>query len=57
MVAVAIYSADSAFRLRLEQLLRAELGYTIASVTNDPAAVATWRRYGGGACAVARTAH
>src|SRR4029453_17730821 len=39
MVAVAIYSADSAFRLRLEQLLRAELGYTIASVTNDPAAV------------------
>jgi DNA-binding NarL/FixJ family response regulator len=39
MVAVAIYSADPAFRLRLEQLLRAELGYTIASVTNDPAAV------------------
>ena len=39
MVAVAIYSADSAFRLRLEQLLRAELGYTVASVTNDPAAV------------------
>ena len=39
MVAVAIYSADSAFRLRLEQLLRAELGYTVASVTHDPAAV------------------
>jgi DNA-binding NarL/FixJ family response regulator len=39
MVAVAIYSADPAFRLRLEQLLRAELGYTIATVTNDPAAV------------------
>ena len=39
MVAVAIYSADSAFRLRLEQLLRAELGYAVASVTNDPAAV------------------
>jgi DNA-binding NarL/FixJ family response regulator len=39
MVAVAIYSADPAFRLRLEQLLRAELGYTVASVTNDPAAV------------------
>src|SRR5262249_2038387 len=28
-----------AFRLRLEQLLRAELGYTVASVTYDPAAV------------------
>src|SRR5262249_9864948 len=39
MVAVAIYSADPAFRRRLEQLLRAELGYTVASVTNDPAAV------------------
>ena len=39
MVAVAIYSADPAFRLRLEHLLRAELGYTVASVTNDPAAV------------------
>ena len=39
MVAVAIYSADSAFRLRLEQLLRVELGYTVASVTHDPAAV------------------
>jgi DNA-binding NarL/FixJ family response regulator len=39
MVAVAIYSADPAFRLRLEQLLRTELGYTVASVTNDPAAV------------------
>jgi DNA-binding NarL/FixJ family response regulator len=39
MVAVAIYSADPAFRLRLEQLLRAELGYTVASVTSDPAAV------------------
>ena len=38
MVAVAIYSADPAFRLRLEQLLRAELGYTVAGVTNDPAA-------------------
>jgi DNA-binding NarL/FixJ family response regulator len=37
--AVAIYSADPAFRLRLEQLLRVELGYTVASVTNDPAAV------------------
>jgi DNA-binding NarL/FixJ family response regulator len=39
MVAVAIYSADPAFRLRLEQLLRSELGYIVASVTNDPAAV------------------
>lgn len=39
MVAVAIYSADPAFRLRLEQLLRAELRYTAASVTHDPAAV------------------
>ena len=39
MVAVAIYSADPALRLRLEQLLRAELGYTVASVTNDPATV------------------
>jgi DNA-binding NarL/FixJ family response regulator len=39
MVAVAIHSADPALRLRLEQLLRAELGYTVASVTNDPAAV------------------
>jgi DNA-binding NarL/FixJ family response regulator len=39
MVAVAIYSADPAFRLRLEQLLRAELCYTVASVTPDPAAV------------------
>ena len=39
MVAVAIYSADPAFRLRLEQLLRAELRYTVASVTHDPAAV------------------
>src|SRR5262249_61864847 len=38
MVAVAIYSADLAFRLRLEQLLRAELRYTV-SVTHDPAAV------------------
>jgi len=38
-VAVAIYSADPTFRLRLEQLLRAELGYTVASVTNEPAAV------------------
>jgi DNA-binding NarL/FixJ family response regulator len=39
MVSVAIYSADPAFRLRLEQLLRVELGYRVASVTHDPAAV------------------
>ena len=39
MVAVAIYSADPALRLRLEQPLRMELGYTVASVTHDPAAV------------------
>src|SRR6516225_8612316 len=39
MVAVAIYSADPALRLRLEQLLRIALGYTVASVTHDPAAV------------------
>jgi DNA-binding NarL/FixJ family response regulator len=39
MVSVAIYSADPAFRLRLEQLLRVELGYIVASVTYDPAAV------------------
>jgi DNA-binding NarL/FixJ family response regulator len=39
MVAVAIYSADRALRLRLEQLIRIELGYTVASVTHDPAAV------------------
>src|SRR5262249_30839833 len=39
MVAVAIYSADPVLRLRLEQLLRTELGYTVASVTNDPTAV------------------
>src|SRR5215831_17978435 len=39
MVAVAIYSADPAFRLRLEQLLRAELRYTAASVTHDPTVV------------------
>jgi len=39
MVAVAIYSADPALRLRLEQLLRIELGYTVTSVTHDPAAV------------------
>src|SRR5215468_8113441 len=39
MVAVAIYSADPALRLRLEQLLRMELGYTVASATHDPAAV------------------
>jgi two-component system, NarL family, nitrate/nitrite response regulator NarL len=39
MVAVAIYSVDPAFRLRLERLLRAELGHTVASVTHDPAAV------------------
>jgi DNA-binding NarL/FixJ family response regulator len=39
MVAVAIYSADPALRPRLEQLLRSELGYTVASVTNDPEAV------------------
>jgi DNA-binding NarL/FixJ family response regulator len=38
-VAVAIYSADPALRPRLEQLLRSELGYTVASVTNDPEAV------------------
>jgi DNA-binding NarL/FixJ family response regulator len=39
MVAVAIYSLDPALRLRLEQLLRVEKGYTVASVTHDPAAV------------------
>jgi DNA-binding NarL/FixJ family response regulator len=39
MVAVAIYSADPALRLRLERLIRIELGYTVASVTHDPAAV------------------
>jgi DNA-binding NarL/FixJ family response regulator len=39
MVAVAIYSADPTLRPRLEQLLRSELGYTVASVTNDPEAV------------------
>src|SRR6516225_4078539 len=39
MVAVAIYSADPAFRLRLEQLLRAELRYTAASVTHNLQAV------------------
>jgi DNA-binding NarL/FixJ family response regulator len=39
MVAVAIYSADPALRLRLEHLIRIELGYTVASVTHDPAAV------------------
>jgi DNA-binding NarL/FixJ family response regulator len=39
MVAVAIYSADPALRPRLEQLLRAELRYAVASVTHDPAAV------------------
>jgi DNA-binding NarL/FixJ family response regulator len=39
MVAVAIYSADPALRLRLEQLIRMELGYTVATVTHDPAAV------------------
>ena len=39
MVPVVIYSADPAFRLRLEQLLRVELGYTVASVTYDPEAV------------------
>src|SRR5262249_16157348 len=39
MVAVAIYSANPALRLRLEQLLRLELGYTVASVTHDPATV------------------
>ena len=39
MVAVAIYSADPALRPRLEQLLRAELGYRVAGVTHDPATV------------------
>jgi DNA-binding NarL/FixJ family response regulator len=39
MVSVAIYSADPAFRLRLEQLLRVELGYIVASVTYDAEAV------------------
>jgi DNA-binding NarL/FixJ family response regulator len=39
MVAVAIYSLDPALRLRLERLLRAEKGYTVVSVTHDPAAV------------------
>jgi hypothetical protein len=37
--AVAIYSVDPALRLRLEELLRAEWGYTVASITYDPAAV------------------
>jgi two-component system nitrate/nitrite response regulator NarL len=39
MVAVAIYSLDPALRLPLERLLRAEKGYTVVSVTHDPAAV------------------
>jgi DNA-binding NarL/FixJ family response regulator len=39
VVAVAIYSVDPALRLRLEQPLRAEKGYTVASVTHDPAVV------------------
>jgi DNA-binding NarL/FixJ family response regulator len=39
MVAVAIYSADPALRLRLEQLVRAELRYTIAGVTHHSATV------------------
>src|SRR5262249_8853320 len=39
MVAVAIYSTDPALRLRLEQLVRAELGYTVAGVTHDLATV------------------
>jgi DNA-binding NarL/FixJ family response regulator len=39
MVSVAIYSADPVFGLRLEQLLRAELGYRVVSITHDPAAV------------------
>jgi DNA-binding NarL/FixJ family response regulator len=39
IVSVAIYSADLAFRLRLEQLLRVELGYTVAGVAHDPSAV------------------
>jgi DNA-binding NarL/FixJ family response regulator len=39
IIAVAIYSTDPALRPRLEQLLRSELGYTVASVTNDPEAV------------------
>jgi two-component system, NarL family, nitrate/nitrite response regulator NarL len=39
MVAVSIHSVDPAFRLRLEQLVRAESDYTVVSVTHDPAAV------------------
>ena len=39
MVAVAIYSADPADRLRLEQQLRAEPGYRVAGVTHDPTTV------------------
>ena len=39
MVGVAIYLADPALRPRLEQLLRAELGYRVAGVTHDPATV------------------
>jgi DNA-binding NarL/FixJ family response regulator len=39
MVAVAIYSADPALRLRLEQLVRAELSYIVAGVTHDPTIV------------------
>jgi hypothetical protein len=52
MVAVAIYSADPTLRPRLEQLLRSELGYTVASVTQ----LIEQRRVDS-ACAVARTAH
>src|SRR6516164_1864601 len=39
VVAVAIYSADPADRLRLEQQLRAEPGYRVAGVTHDPTTV------------------
>jgi len=39
VVAVAIYSADRADRLWLEQQLRAEPGYSVAGVTHDPTTV------------------
>ena len=39
VVAVAIYSADPADRLQLEQQLRAEPGYRVAGVTHDPTTV------------------
>ena len=39
MVAVAIYSADPADRLRLEQQLRAKPSYRAAGVAHDPTTV------------------